>query len=45
MRGYHDFGVALQDPRVARVERVAFTWHYGEVLDAAKGLDFRRRPF
>ncbi len=25
MRGYHDFGVALQDTRVTRVQKISFT--------------------
>jgi hypothetical protein len=33
-RGYIDFGVALQDPSVARVEGIAFTWHRGEIAAA-----------
>ena len=35
MRGYHDFGVALQDPRAARVQAFPFTWHRGEIVAAA----------
>jgi hypothetical protein len=31
MRGYHDFGMALQDPSAPRVE-VAFTWRRGNVF-------------
>ncbi len=26
MRGYHDFGVVLQEPRATRVEIVPFAW-------------------
>jgi hypothetical protein len=35
MRGYHDFGVALQDPSVPRVEKVPFAWCGGQVVAAA----------
>ena len=35
MRGYHDFGVALQDPSAARVQAFPFTWHRGEIVAAA----------
>jgi len=35
MRGYHDFGVALQEPCATRVEIVPFAWHRGEVVAAA----------
>jgi len=31
MRGYHDFGVAKQEPCATRVEIVPFTWRRGEV--------------
>ncbi|MBU0639071.1 MAG: hypothetical protein KKB50_09420, partial [Planctomycetes bacterium] len=31
MRGYHDFGVALQEPSVGRVQMVPFTWGRGGV--------------
>ncbi|MBK9126284.1 MAG: hypothetical protein IPM13_00575 [Phycisphaerales bacterium] len=31
MRGYHDFGASLQEPRGGRVEKVPFTWGRGEV--------------
>jgi hypothetical protein len=31
MRGYHDFGVALQEPRGGRVKMVPFTWGRGGV--------------
>lgn len=31
MRGYHDFGVALQDRRGTRVEQVGFAWERGKV--------------
>ena len=34
MRGYHDFGVGLQDPRAARVQAFPFTWHRGEIVAA-----------
>ena len=34
MRGFHDFGVSLQDPSDTRLE-VAFTWHRGEVTAVA----------
>jgi len=34
MRGYHDFGVALQDQSGTRLE-VPFTWHRGEVTAVA----------
>jgi len=34
MRGYHDFGVALQEGSAARVEIVPFRWWRGEVLVA-----------
>ena len=32
MRGYHDFGVALQDPKVARVATVPLTWRHGCIV-------------
>ncbi len=35
MRGYHDFGVALQDPSAARVQGFPFTWHRGAIVAAA----------
>jgi hypothetical protein len=35
MRGYHDFGVAMQDPSAARVQAFPFTWHRGEIVAAA----------
>ena len=31
MRGYHNFGVALQDPCATRVEGTAFAWRRGRV--------------
>jgi len=34
MRGYHDFGVALQDPSGTRL-KVPFTWHWGQVTTVA----------
>jgi hypothetical protein len=34
MRGYHDFGVNLQEPSVGRVKMVPFTWGRGEVRAA-----------
>ena len=33
MRGFHEFGVSLQDPSVGRVEKVEFTWYRGTVRD------------
>ena len=35
MRGYHDFGVALQDRSATPLERVPFRWAYGRVEAAA----------
>ncbi|RMH14106.1 MAG: hypothetical protein D6695_02185 [Planctomycetota bacterium] len=32
MRGYHDFGVAKQEPRATRVEIVPVAWHRGGVM-------------
>ena len=35
MRGYHDFGVNLQEPSVSRVEKVPFTWMRGQIREVA----------
>jgi hypothetical protein len=35
MRGYHDFGVNLQEPSVTRVEKVPFTWTRGQIREVA----------
>jgi phage major head subunit gpT-like protein len=35
MRGYHDFGVALQERSVTRVEKVPFTWTRGQIREVA----------
>jgi hypothetical protein len=44
MRGYHDFGVALQDPSVARVQSFPFAWHRKEIIAAelVQGVRFSR---
>ena len=47
MRGYHDFGVALQDPSAARVTNLRFAWKRGKVAGTAptplvKGADMER---
>ena len=34
-RGYFDFGVAMQEPSVTRVERVPFTWTRGQIREVA----------
>jgi len=35
MRGYHDFGVALQDPSATRLIRMEFEWERGQVAEVA----------
>jgi hypothetical protein len=35
MRGYHDFGVALQDGSATRLIRMEFQWEYGHVTEVA----------
>jgi hypothetical protein len=34
-RGYFDFGVAMQEPSVTRVEKVPFTWTRGQIREVA----------